>query len=183
MQDALDSPVDHLLADKIIHVRVDVLRSNPSNARTHSKKQISAIARSIEKFGFTNPVLIDEQNKILAGHGRVAAAKLLKLPEVPAVLLSHLSEGEKRAYILADNRLAEKAGWDKEILAREFQVLLDDKIEIELTGFSMADVGRVVNLDETAAASGGAPEDRLPLPRSGPVVSQPGTSGSSGATG
>src|SRR5215831_16455972 len=81
-----------------------------NNARTHSKKQIRQIAESIRRFGFTNPVLIDDNGQIIAGHGRVAAAKLIGLAGVPTLKISHLSEVEKRAYILADNRLAEKAG-------------------------------------------------------------------------
>ena len=87
------------------------LKPYARNARTHSKKQIRQIARSIERFGFTNPVLIDEGDRIIAGHGRVAAALQLGLSAVPTLRISHLSETDKRAYILADNRLAEKAGW------------------------------------------------------------------------
>ena len=88
------------------------LRPYSGNARTHSPKQIKQIARSIERFGFNNPVLVDDDDQIIAGHGRVEAAKLLNMKTVPTVRLSHLSEAEKKAYILADNRLAEKAGWD-----------------------------------------------------------------------
>src|SRR3954471_19440539 len=91
------------------------LRPYARNARTHSKKQIAMIAKSIKKFGFCNPVLIDDDNQIIAGHGRVEAAKVLKMEGVPTVRLSHLSDADKRAYILADNKLAEKAGWDNEI--------------------------------------------------------------------
>src|SRR6516164_8893114 len=87
-----------------------------NNARIHSKKQIRSIADSIERFGFVNPVLIDDASQIIAGHGRVEAAKLLGLAAVPALRISHLSQTEKRAYILADNRHAEKARWDREIL-------------------------------------------------------------------
>src|SRR5262245_66188274 len=96
---------------------VDSLRPYERNARTHSRKQIRQIAKSIERFGFCNPVLIDDERQIIAGHGRVAAAQLLGMKEVPTVKLAHLSKAEKRAYILADNRLAEKAGWAREILA------------------------------------------------------------------
>jgi ParB-like chromosome segregation protein Spo0J len=109
-----------------------------NNARTHSKKQIRQIAKSIKRFGFTNPVLIDDAGEIIAGHGRVEAAKLLGLAAVPTIRLSHLSETEKRAYILADNRLAEKAGWDREILAIELQGLIELDFDVELTGFSTA---------------------------------------------
>src|SRR6266446_2903699 len=96
-------------------IPVRALRPYANNARTHSKKQIRQIAKSIERFGFCNPVLIDDNKEIIAGHGRVEAAKLLGIKDVPTVRLSHLSERHKRAYILADNKLAEKAGWDREI--------------------------------------------------------------------
>src|SRR6266850_7790040 len=99
------------------------LRAYPGNARTHSPKQIRQIARSIERFGFNNPVLVDDDGQIIAGHGRVEAAKQLRMKTVPCVRLSHLSESDKRAYVLADNRLAEKAGWDNEVLAIELQHL------------------------------------------------------------
>ena len=98
-------------------VAVSALRPYTHNARTHSRRQIKKIAASIEQFGFVNPVLIDEHNQIIAGHGRVAAAKLLGWQEVPTLRIEHLNEVDKRAYIIADNRLAEDAGWDKEMLA------------------------------------------------------------------
>src|SRR5947199_9747437 len=88
------------------------LRPYPGNARTHSPKQIRQIARSIDRFGFNNPILTDDHGQIIAGSGRFQAAKLIGLKTVPTVRLSHMSESEKKAYILADNRLAEKAGWD-----------------------------------------------------------------------
>ena len=91
-------------------IRLDQLTPYAKNARTHSKKQIRQIADSIERFGFTNPVLIDATNQIISGHGRVQAAKLLGLTEVPTLRIEHLSDTEKRAYVIADNRLAEKAG-------------------------------------------------------------------------
>src|SRR5262245_66573912 len=100
---------------------VESLRPYSRNARTHSKKQIRQIAKSIQRFGFCNPVLIDDQGQIIAGHGRVAAAKLLGIKQVPTVKLAHLSEAEKRAYVLADNRLADKAGWDRKMLAKWLQ--------------------------------------------------------------
>src|SRR5215468_9448401 len=100
---------------KIDQTPVRELQPYPNNARTHSRQQIRQIARSIEKFGFCNPVLIDDSGQILAGHGRVEAAKLLGIEAVPTCRLSHLTSAEKRAYILADNKLAERAGWDKEL--------------------------------------------------------------------
>ena len=97
---------------KIETTSVRELRPHPNNARTHSKKQIRQIAKSIAQFGFCNPVLVDDAKQIIAGHGRVEAAKLLGIDAVPTCQLSHLSEADKRAYVLADNKLAEKAGWD-----------------------------------------------------------------------
>ena len=103
---------------------IALLKPYPGNARTHSKKQIKQIARSIERFGFTNPVLVSDDGEIIAGHGRVEAAKLLGRKSVPTLALSHLSATERRAYVLADNKLALNAGWDKEILAIELQALI-----------------------------------------------------------
>src|SRR6476661_11292035 len=121
---------------RIETLAVEALRPYERNARTHSNKQVRQIARSIERFGFCNPVLIDDQGQIIAGHGRVAAAKLLGIEHVPTVKLAHLSEVDKRAYILADNRLAEKAGWDREVLALELGELSGLLMEeIDLTGF------------------------------------------------
>jgi hypothetical protein len=119
---------------------LQTLKPYQHNARTHSKRQIEQIARSIERFGFINPVLIDASGAIIAGHGRVEAARQLSLSHVPTLRIEHLTDAEKRAYILADNKLAEKAGWDREILAIELQALVDMDFEIELTGFEMADV-------------------------------------------
>jgi DNA modification methylase len=143
-------------------IAVSALRPYARNARTHSKKQIRQIANSIQRFGFCNPVLVDDAGQIIAGHGRLEAAKLLGLEAVPAVRLSHLSEADKRAYVLADNRLAEKAGWDREILTIELQGLIDLNFEIELTGFATSDVD--VLLEEAAEANGAAtgPEDDIP---------------------
>lgn len=159
--------------------KLNELKPSARNARTHSRAQIKQIAAAIKEFGFTNPVLVDEEDRILAGHGRLAAAKLLGLKTIPTVRLSHLSEAQKRAYILADNRLAEKAGWDKAILAIELQHLVELDYQVELTGFAVKDISVV--LDETGA---GKPqhsqhqrrgrEDALPKPRSGAVVSRRG---------
>src|SRR6201988_3557119 len=93
------------------------LRPYPNNARVHSKKQVRQIAKSIEKLGFCNPVFIDDNSTLLAGHGRLEAAKHLGLETVPTCRLSHLSDADKRAYVIADNKIAAAAGWDKELLA------------------------------------------------------------------
>src|SRR5207248_9121963 len=159
---------------KIDCMRVCELRPYPNNARTHSKKQVRQIANSIAKFGFCNPVLIDDAKQIIAGHGRVEAAKLLGIDAVPTCRLSHLSEADKRAYILADNKLAEKAGWDKELLAIELQGLIDLDVEIELTGFEMPEIDLI--LEDAREANGGSigPEDDVSQYPSGPVISQAG---------
>ncbi len=144
------------------HVPVGTLRPYARNARTHSRKQIQQIAKSIERFGFTNPVLISDSGEIIAGHGRVEAAKLLKMERVPTLRLSHLSEAERRAYILADNKLAQNAGWDQEILALELQGLVDLDFDVDLTGFGLAEIDMI--LDEAREGSPdtpSGPEDEL----------------------
>lgn len=147
------------------------LKPYPRNARTHSKKQVKQIAASIKRFSFTNPVLIDEADQIIAGHGRVAASLDLGLSEVPTLRLGHLSDADKRAYILADNRLAEKAGWDREVLAielGELSVLLPG--EIEITGFETVEIDLLLSdLGEEAD-----PADEAPAVAAGPPVTRPG---------
>ena len=157
----------------ITNLPVTGLRPCPGNARTHSAKQISEIATSIKAFGFNNPVLVDKDGTIIAGHGRVAAAKKLGLDTVPCVRLEHLSEAEKRAYILADNKLAEKAGWDRDILAIELQHLadLDLDFDITATGFEMAEIDLLLS---DADADQADPADAVPELAVGPAVTQPG---------
>lgn len=144
------------------------------NARTHSKKQLRQIARSIERFGFVNPVLVDGQGEIIAGHGRVEAARLLGLTSVPTLEIGHLSPAERRAYILADNKLALNAGWDKEMLAIELQGLIDLDFEVELTGFSLAEIDFTLEEARDANASmREAAADHVPA-TAGPAVTRPG---------
>jgi DNA modification methylase len=141
------------------------LRPFSGNARTHSHKQIRQIADSIKRFGFTNPVLISDDDEIIAGHGRVEAAKLIGLQSIPTVRLSHLDAAQRRAYVLADNKLALNAGWDRDVLAIELQALIDLDFEVEITGFSLAEVDLV--LDEARHASADAPdtpEDNIAFP-------------------
>jgi hypothetical protein len=162
------------LAREVELVAVNQLVPYGGNARTHSKKQVRQIAESIKQFGFTNPVLIDNRNGIIAGHGRVEAAKLLGLNGIPALRLSHLSEAERRAYAIADNKLAQKAGWDREILAIELQGLIDLDFDVELTGFEMAEIDILLDdVDEVRREPTG-PEDESPEPLPGPSVSQAG---------
>jgi len=111
------------------------------NARVHSDNQIAQIAASIREFGFTNPVLIDGDGGIIAGHGRVMAARKLGMDSIPCVVLSDLTEMQKRAYILVDNKLALNAGWDDDLLRLEFDELEEMGIDLELTGFSLGEIG------------------------------------------
>src|SRR5262249_48021142 len=125
---------------------VSALKPNPRNARVHTDKQKHQIARSINEFGFNNPVLIDGNDQIIAGHGRVEAAKLLGIDTIPTIRLEHLSEAQLRAYVIADNKLALNAGWDPEILAIEFQNLavLELPFDLEITGFDTAEIDQLV---------------------------------------
>lgn len=138
------------------------LRPYAQNARIHSRKQVTQIADSIRRFGFTNPVLVSDENEIVAGHGRVLAAKQLGIAEVPVLRLSHLSAEERRAYVLADNKLALNAGWDHELLSLELQALIDLEFDVTVTGFSLAEID--LTLDRAQEASSDAPDgaDRVP---------------------
>ena len=147
------------------------LKPYARNARRHSKKQIKQIADSIKRFGFTNPVLIADDGEIIAGHGRVAAAKLIGMERVPTLRLSHLTEAERRAYVLADNKLALNAGWDQELLAIELQALVDLDFEVELTGFSLAEIDITLDAARDADPNGAtAPEDLIPPMAQMPVT-------------
>jgi ParB-like chromosome segregation protein Spo0J len=114
------------------------------NARTHSEQQVQQIAGSIQEFGFCNPVLIDATNGIIAGHGRVMAAQLLKLETVPCLRLSHLTDAQKRAYVLADNRIALSSGWDEAMLANELSDLHADEFDMALLGFDADELGKLL---------------------------------------
>ncbi|HET9282337.1 MAG TPA: ParB/Srx family N-terminal domain-containing protein [Candidatus Angelobacter sp.] len=125
----------HALPLSVVYRPINLLAPNPRNPRKHSKSQLRQIAASIREFGFTNPVLVDRKNTIIAGHGRVEAAKIEGMEEVPTILLENLTPDQIKAYLVADNRLAEKAGWDYEILAIELQEL---SISILPTSHSLA---------------------------------------------
>lgn len=142
---------------------IEEVKPNLHNARTHSKHQIRQIAESIRVFGFTNPVLVDSENQIIAGHGRVEAAKLVGLTEVPTIRLDHLSREQIRAYVIADNKLALNAGWDTEILAIELEYLLQLEcadFDVTITGFEVPEIDLI--LEEAKGAS--EPEEDLPEP-------------------
>jgi len=122
---------------KIIEMRkVDVLLPYARNARTHSDAQIAQIAASIVEFGWTNPIIIGMDDVIIAGHGRVMAARKLGMHEVPCIVMGHLSESQRRALVIADNKLALNSGWDEDMLSAEIQSLLDDNFDLKIAGFS-----------------------------------------------
>ena len=125
---------------KVEYRKVEDLIPYARNARTHSDEQIAQIAASIKEFGWTNPILIDGENGIIAGHGRLAAARKLKMDKVPCIELSGLTEAQKKAYILADNRLPQNAGWDEELLKLEIQDLNSLGADISLVGFSAQEI-------------------------------------------
>jgi DNA modification methylase len=137
----------------------------PRNPRTHSKKQIKQIAASIREFGFVNPVIVDEGNMILAGHGRVEGARQQGLITVPVVRHDHLTTAQKRAYVIADNRLAEQSGWDREMLAIELGELIDllpaEGFDVSVTGFETAEIDRLLG-DMTASSN--EPPEVIPSP-------------------
>jgi ParB-like nuclease domain len=135
----------------IIERAVDTLKPYARNVCTNSKKQLKQIASSIEQFGFVNPVLIGDDHNIIADHGRVEAAKLLGRRAVPTLEISHLSDAERRAHILADNKLALNAGWDNELLALELPGLLDNDFNLELTGFNISEIDFII--EDAASAN------------------------------
>jgi 16S rRNA G966 N2-methylase RsmD len=133
----------------------------PRNARQHSRRQVSQLCASIGEFGFLVPILVDERRTVIAGHGRLAAAQQLGLNQVPVVHIGHLTAEQKRAYLLADNRLAELSGWDTDILKVELEELsvLNLPFEFEITGFDTVDIDR---LRETPKKAADDPDDHLP---------------------
>ena len=127
---------------KISYLRVNKLRPDPRNARLHSQKQIAQIAKSIEAFGFNVPVLIDQKSRVIAGHGRVEAAKLLGLKELPTIRLEKLSDAQRRAFMIADNRLTENSTWSERLLGEELKFLSEAELDfsVEVTGFEMGEI-------------------------------------------
>ena len=133
----------------ISYKNITELKPYKNNSRTHTEKQVHQIAKSLERFGFVNPILIDESNTIIAGHGRFLAAKELKMEIVPTICISHLTKDEIRAYVIADNKLAQNAGWDKDILKIELDALmalpLDLNIDATITGFELPEIDLIIN--------------------------------------
>jgi len=154
-------------ADKVERRKVTDLTPYARNSRTHSDEQVAQIAASIKEWGFTNPILIDPEGGIIAGHGRLMAAQRLGLEDVPCVTASGWTEAQKRAYVIADNKLALNAGWDNDMLAVEFGELKDLDFDLSLTGFDDDELGSLL-ADERA--EGLADEDAVPEAPADPVT-------------
>ncbi|MGE0627577.1 MAG: site-specific DNA-methyltransferase [Hyphomicrobiaceae bacterium] len=147
---------------------LDRLSAYPRNPRTHSDEQVAQIAASMVEFGWTNPVLVSRDGEVVAGHGRLEAARKLGLETVPVVVLDHLTEAQRRAYVIADNKLALNAGWNEELLASELHALNGEAFDLGLTGFSEAELDALMAPlgDEPGAADGGSEDadDEMPVP-------------------
>lgn len=152
---------------------IDGLIPYVRNARTHSEDQVAQIAASIAEFGFVNPILIDGDDVIIAGHGRLMAGKMLGLDEVPVIVVDHLSDAQRRALVIADNRIAENAGWDETMLRAELAALRDDDFDLDLIGFDEGELDRLLN--------GAGLEDGVAVPSegAGDAESPPGIAGAS----
>ena len=161
---------------KIVYRRIDELKPDPANPRRHPKKQVRQIRNSIEVFGFVVPILIDGDGNVVAGHGRLQAAKELGMTKVPTLCLDHLTPAQVRAFMIADNRLTEIAVWDDRLLAEQFRdlSLLELDFSLELTGFEMPEIDlRIASLEDPPEATGD-PADRLPEMPAGPPISKAG---------
>jgi DNA modification methylase len=135
---------DMKISNELELLETSILIPYARNSRTHSDAQVQQIASSIKEFGFTNPILIDESNGIIAGHGRLLAAQLLKIKSVPCIRLGYLSESQKRAYVIADNKLALNAGWDDELLSLELRDLQLNDFDLSLTGFNEDELAKLL---------------------------------------
>ena len=133
---------------EIIYKKINGLIPYINNSRTHSEEQVNQICASINEFGFTNPILIDEKNNIIAGHGRLLASKKLGIEEVPCIVLEGLTEAQKKAYIIADNKMALNAGWDEELLKIELENLKELDFDLELTGFNVDELDDILGIEE-----------------------------------
>lgn len=148
--------------DNVHQVSIKAIRPYPRNAKIHGDDQIRKIAESIEEFGFLNPILLDSENMILCGHGRLQAAKLLGMEEVPCLYADGLTEAQKRAYILADNRLGELAEWDRDLISQELADLRDEGFEIDITGFDVDDILFDDEMDLSEPEGGIGTDETLP---------------------
>ncbi|MCW5686033.1 MAG: ParB N-terminal domain-containing protein [Pseudolabrys sp.] len=151
------------------------LQAAARNPRTHTPRQVRQITASIQEFGFINPVLIDGSGRIVAGHARTTAAIAIGMTDVPTLCVDHLSPAQIRAYVIADNRLAEKAGWDRDLLALELQELsVELDFDVTITGFEMAEIDLLVGNAATAAPVPEEANDVPKIDRTAPAISQPG---------
>ena len=153
---------------KIEQVSVTALIPYARNSRTHSEVQVAQIAGSIREFGFTNPVLIDAENGIIAGHGRIMAAQKLGLAEVPCIRLDHLTETQRKAYVIADNKLALNSGWDEAMLGLELADLRELDFDLSLTGFDGDEIEAALNPQEPNFEAG-TEEDQGKLDEKSPI--------------
>jgi len=158
---------EHSMAKYIELWPINRLVGYPRNPRTHSEAQIAQIAASIDEFGFNNPILVDTEAGIIAGHGRLLAARKLRLTEVPVIVLDHLTDAQKRAYIIIDNQLALNAGWDEELLRIELAALQKEDFDLSLIGFDDEELARL--LAEQEVAEGLTDEDAVPEPSPTPI--------------
>ena len=129
---------------EIVYKKINELKPYENNSRTHDESQIKQICESIKEYGWTNPVLIDEKGMIIAGHGRVEAGKKLDIKEVPCIVLSGLTEAQKKAYVIADNKMALNAGWNEELLKLELESLKELDFNLELTGFEEKELNSIL---------------------------------------
>lgn len=161
----MNAPV---IPSTIEHLSIEALVPYARNSRTHSEAQVAQIAASIAEFGFTNPVLIDEAGGIIAGHGRVMGARQLGLARVPCIRLSHLTELQRRAYVIADNKLALNAGWDNALLAQELRDISASGFDAALTGFADDEIGQLLAAADVPFEPAADPDD-APVPPTSPV--------------
>ena len=125
---------------ELTKIKIRDLKPYDNNSKIHTDYQIDLIKKSIEEFGFVNPILVDEKNNVIAGHGRIEAAKQLKIKELPCIVIEGLTDTQRKAYIIADNRLSELAEWDNELIARELKDLKESGFNTDLTGFLYDDI-------------------------------------------
>jgi ParB-like chromosome segregation protein Spo0J len=178
------APVLHRPRLSIAYVPTAKLKLNPKNPRLHSEKQIQQIARSVETFGFNIPIAVDSDNTVVAGHGRVLAARLLGIAELPTISLNHLTETQLKAFMVADNRLAENSVWDDRLLAEQLKSLSEVELDfsLDVTGFEVGEIDVILEGMEPAVDGENDPADALPESVYAIQVSQSGDLGSWDAT-
>jgi hypothetical protein len=160
----------------IVRRPIGSIKPNDRNPRLHSNKQIGQIAKSIESFGFNVPILLDPELRVVAGHGRLLAAQLMGLNEVPTILLEHLTEAQAKAFVIADNKLTENGGWDDALLAEQLKTLTETELDFSLdaTGFDVDGINLLIEDHTAACGSKGDRADRLPAAGSAVQISRPG---------